>query len=58
MPAGFNYEAWLGPTPNVYYTEQRGHPRRDYSRPGWLRNDAYCLGMIMGWGAHHFDTAH
>ena len=25
---------------------------------GWLRNDAYCLGMITGWGAHHFDTAH
>jgi len=23
-----------------------------------LRNDNYCLGMITGWGAHHFDTAH
>src|SRR5690606_4145075 len=23
-----------------------------------LRNESYCLGMITGWGAHHFDTAH
>jgi myo-inositol 2-dehydrogenase/D-chiro-inositol 1-dehydrogenase len=66
VPAHLNYEAWLGPTPLVYYTEQRVHPqalRPDgtpdvSSRPGWLRNDAYCLGMITGWGAHHFDTAH
>src|SRR5581483_1358361 len=28
------------------------------SRPGWLRNENYTLGMITGWGAHHFDTAH
>jgi len=28
------------------------------SRPGWLRNESYCLGMITGWGAHHFDVAH
>ena len=24
----------------------------------WLGNESYCLGMITGWGAHHFDTAH
>jgi predicted dehydrogenase len=66
VPANLDYETWLGPTPEVYYTEQRVHPQklgRDgqpdvSSRPGWLRNDAYCLGMITGWGAHHFDTAH
>src|SRR3984885_929144 len=23
VPAGFQYESWLGPTPQVYYTEQR-----------------------------------
>jgi myo-inositol 2-dehydrogenase/D-chiro-inositol 1-dehydrogenase len=35
------------------------HSQRDVkSRPGWLRNESYCLGMITGWGAHHFDTAH
>jgi predicted dehydrogenase len=66
VPSNLNYETWLGPTPEVYYTEQRVHPqgldregRPDVSsRPGWLRNEAYCLGMITGWGAHHFDTAH
>lgn len=58
IPQNLNYVLWLGPTPEVYYTEQRVHPQMDYSRPGWLRNESYCLGMITGWGAHHFDTAH
>lgn len=58
VPANLNYDLWLGSTPQVYYTEQRVHPQTDYSRPGWLRNESYCLGMITGWGAHHFDTAH
>src|SRR5215218_9774535 len=66
VPANLNYDRWLGPTPEVYYTEQRVHPQRVLpngepdvnSRPGWLRNENYSLGMITGWGAHHFDTAH
>jgi myo-inositol 2-dehydrogenase / D-chiro-inositol 1-dehydrogenase len=58
VPANLNYNAWLGPTPEVYYTEQRVHPQSGYGRPGWLRNESFCLGMITGWGAHHFDTAH
>ncbi len=66
VPATFNYDMWLGPTPKVYYTEQRVHSQKldkrgnpdVNSRPGWLRNENYSLGMITGWGAHHFDTAH
>jgi myo-inositol 2-dehydrogenase / D-chiro-inositol 1-dehydrogenase len=58
VPASLDYDTWLGPTPEVYYTEQRVFPQKDYSRPGWLRNESYCLGMITGWGAHHYDTAH
>ena len=59
VPANLNYDMWLGPTPDVYYTEQRVHSQSNVSsRPGWLRNDSYCLGMITGWGAHHYDTAH
>src|SRR5215218_4412784 len=66
VPPNLNYDMWLGPAPEVYYTEQRVHPQgngRDggpdvQSRPGWLRNESYSLGMITGWGAHHFDTAH
>ena len=59
VPTNLNYDLWLGPTPEIYYTEQRVHSQTSItSRPGWLRNDSYCLGMITGWGAHHFDTAH
>jgi myo-inositol 2-dehydrogenase/D-chiro-inositol 1-dehydrogenase len=59
VPANLNYDMWLGSTPLAYYTEQRVHSQTDVnSRPGWLRNNAYCLGMITGWGAHHFDIAH
>ncbi len=58
VPPNLDYDRWLGPTPLVYYTEQRVHPQQGYDRPGWLRNESYCLGMITGWGSHHFDTAH
>lgn len=58
IPPNLDYDAWLGCTPSAPYTEQRVHPQRDYSRPGWLRNEAYCLGMITGWGSHHYDTLH
>ncbi|MCS7337547.1 MAG: Gfo/Idh/MocA family oxidoreductase [Verrucomicrobiae bacterium] len=58
VPPNLDYDRWLGCTPKVYYTEQRVHPQKDYSRPGWLRCENYCLGMITGWGTHHLDTAH
>jgi predicted dehydrogenase len=58
VPANLQYEEWLGSTPQVYYTEQRVHPQKGYGRPGWLRNESYCLGMITGWGSHHYDTLH
>ncbi len=58
VPPNLDYDRWLGPTPLVYYTEQRVHPQQGYDRPGWLRNESFCLGMITGWGSHHFDTAH
>jgi predicted dehydrogenase len=58
VPANLQYDPWLGCTPQVYYTEQRVHPQHGYGRPGWLRNESYCLGMITGWGSHHYDTMH
>ena len=58
VPANLNYEMWLGCTPLVPYTEKRVHPQEDYSRPGYLRIEAHCLGMITGWGSHHVDIAH
>jgi predicted dehydrogenase len=58
IPANLNYDAWLGSTPYVYYTENRVHPQNDYGRPGWLRCEQFGAGMITGWGAHHVDCAH
>jgi hypothetical protein len=58
VPSSLNYDAWLGSTPEVYYTEIRVHPQQGFSRPGWLRCEQFGAGMITGWGAHHVDTAH
>ena len=58
IPPNLNYDAWLGSTPEVYYTEMRVHPQKGFDRPGWLRCEQFGAGMITGWGAHHVDTAH
>lgn len=58
VPPTFNYKMWLGCTPDVYYTEDRVHPQKDYGRPGWLRCEQFGAGMITGWGSHHLDIAH
>jgi predicted dehydrogenase len=58
VPKNLSYDAWLGSTPVVPYTEKRVHPQQGYGRPGWLRCEQFGAGMITGWGAHHIDTAH
>jgi predicted dehydrogenase len=63
VPPNLDYNAWLGSTPAVYYTEKRVHPqtpdiRARYDRPGWLRCEQFGAGMITGWGVHHVDIAH
>ena len=63
VPTNLDYDAWLGATPEVYYTEDRVHSNSAttqgiQSRPGWLRCEQFGAGMITGWGAHHIDTAH
>ncbi|MGB4293811.1 MAG: Gfo/Idh/MocA family oxidoreductase [Bacteroidales bacterium] len=58
IPPNLNYDAWLGSTPWVYYTEMRVHPQNSLTdRPGWLRCEQFGAGMITGWGQHHFDSA-
>lgn len=57
VPKNFNYDMWLGSTPEASYTEIRVHPQNDFGRPGWLRCDQFGAGMITGWGQHHFDSA-
>ncbi|WP_204267626.1 hypothetical protein, partial [Escherichia coli] len=59
IPSNLDYDAWLGTTPEVYYTETRVHPQNSFEdRPGWLRMEQFGAGMITGWGAHHVDIAH
>ena len=63
IPSNLNYDAWLGATPEIFYTEDRVHSHDSSmkgvtSRPGWLRCEQFGAGMITGWGAHHIDTAH
>lgn len=64
VPSNLDYKMWLGCTPDAPYTRDRVHPQgadlktRYGDRPGWLRIEDYCLGMITGWGSHHVDIAH
>ncbi|WP_347838749.1 Gfo/Idh/MocA family oxidoreductase [uncultured Draconibacterium sp.] len=57
VPSTFNFDMWLGSTPEMEYKEKMVHPQHDYSRPGWLRHRNYGAGMITGWGQHHYDIA-
>ena len=58
VPANLNYDAWLGQTPWVYYTEERVHPQDGYGRPGWLRCEQFGSGSITGNSIHHLDIVH
>lgn len=57
VPGNLDYDRWLGPTPEVPYSESRVHPQSGFGRPGWLQIETYCRGMITGWGAHMNDIA-
>jgi predicted dehydrogenase len=57
VPKGFNFDRWLGSTPEMAYTEIAVHPQKGYDRPGWLRMEQFGAGMITGWGQHHYDSA-
>ena len=58
VPEELDYDFWLGPAQWEPYIEQRVHPPHSYGRPGWLRSEKFCCGMITGWGSHHMDSAH
>jgi myo-inositol 2-dehydrogenase / D-chiro-inositol 1-dehydrogenase len=53
VPPELNYDFWLGPAWEAPYTEKRVHDIKiNTNRPGWMRVDSYCNGMISNWGAH------
>lgn len=51
VPAGFDYDRWLGPAPEKPYTVDRCTPYGGYHIYD------YSLGFIAGWGAHPLDIA-
>ncbi len=50
VPAGFDWEMWLGPAPFAPYTKDRVH-----FNFRWIWD--YSGGIICDWGTHLFDTA-
>lgn len=50
IPAGFDYEMWLGPAPKVPYTVDRCNPQGTY----WIYDQS--IGYLAGWGAHPLDV--
>ncbi|MDR3676496.1 MAG: Gfo/Idh/MocA family oxidoreductase [Acidobacteriota bacterium] len=57
VPPELDYERWQGPAVHAPYTEKRVHTPKSYDRPGWMRHQYYCDGMITNWGAHLNDIA-
>jgi predicted dehydrogenase len=49
VPAGFDYETWLGPAPAKPYTVDRCKPQGTY----WIYDQS--IGYLGGWGAHPLD---
>ncbi len=57
-PAELDYDRWLGPAPWKDYTADRVHPvHNTEGRPGWMRIQDYCAGMVSNWGTHLLDVA-
>jgi len=58
VPENLDYERWLGSAPEQPYLERHVHPQNSFEgRPGWITTEAFGLGMITNWGAHHVDIA-
>ncbi len=54
VPAGLDYDRWLGPAPHApFHAERVG----SFYWDGWRRWRDYSGGKMTDWGAHHFDIA-
>jgi predicted dehydrogenase len=60
VPPELDYDMWLGPAPQVPYTEDRcSNVNPFFQSPFkiWPFISDYCLGWIAGWGVHPLDIA-
>ena len=55
VPAGWDYDFWLGPAPFTPYTQERCSA--DGGKKTWWFISDYALGFIAGWGIHPMDIA-
>jgi predicted dehydrogenase len=55
VPAGLNYEMWLGPAPSKPHTQDLCSA--DGTKKTWWFKSDYSLGFIAGWGVHPVDIA-
>jgi predicted dehydrogenase len=57
-PADLDYDFWLGPAPNVPYTDGKAYDNDPPNtwKTWWYIYD-YALGFIAGWGIHPLDIA-
>jgi hypothetical protein len=51
VPAGLDWDMWLGPAPAAPFS-----PFRIRAHEWYFLSD-YCMGYIAGWGIHHADSA-
>lgn len=49
VPAGLDYDRWIGPAPQRPFTKDRCNPSGSY----WIYD--YSIGYLAGWGAHPLD---
>jgi glucose-fructose oxidoreductase len=56
VPAGFDYDRWLGPAPFKPHREDLCSA--DGAKKTWWFNSDYALGFIAGWGVHPLDIAY
>ncbi len=54
VPAGLDYNSWLGPAPFTPHTDSKC--AADDTKTWWYNYD-YALGFIAGWGVHPLDIA-
>lgn len=57
VPKNFNYNKWLGSTPETFYTEIGVMPLEGYGRPGWMKRHQFGAGGITNTGQHYIDVA-
>ena len=65
VPKDFDWNMWQGPVAEAPYSRLRSHNRGVgkqagkviFQRSGWMTIQAYSMGMVANWGAHHMDTA-